>query len=159
MKVFQKVVNRCADVICVLLVIILMCISPMIIGYQPMIVLSGSMEPTYHVGSLIYVKQTPFDKLEVGDVITYGKSRSQLVSHRIVEISQLSQTVVTKGDANQVSDKEIQSHLIRGKIGAISIPYMGYIFQIVRKPIVLGMCLALFVVKIYLDENNGRIRI
>ena len=31
-----------------------------VVGLQPYVVLSGSMEPTYHVGSLIYVKSVGY---------------------------------------------------------------------------------------------------
>ena len=42
-----------------------------LVGLKPFVVLSGSMEPTYHVGSLIYVKSIDYKQLQVGDPITY----------------------------------------------------------------------------------------
>ena len=42
-----------------------------LVGLQVFTVLSGSMEPTYHVGSLIYVKDVDYKELEAGDVITF----------------------------------------------------------------------------------------
>ena len=43
-------------ILIVLLLGIAIMYIPKIFGIQPMIVLSGSMEPTYHVGSLLYKK-------------------------------------------------------------------------------------------------------
>mgnify|MGYP002733278848 CR=1 FL=1 len=40
-------------------------------GLQVFAVLSGSMEPTYHVGALVYVKEADAFELESGDVITF----------------------------------------------------------------------------------------
>ena len=57
-----------------------------LIGLQPYVVLSGSMEPTYHVGSLIYVKSVDYKELKVGDPITYMVSEDTVVTHRIIEV-------------------------------------------------------------------------
>ena len=49
-------------------------------------VLTGSMEPTYPVGSLIYVKKVDPEELRVRDVITYSLTPNTVVTHRIVEL-------------------------------------------------------------------------
>ncbi|MEI3100617.1 MAG: signal peptidase I [Oscillospiraceae bacterium] len=50
------------------------------------IVLSGSMEPTYHVGALIYVKKVDAMELRSGDVITFMLDEDTVATHRIVEV-------------------------------------------------------------------------
>ena len=45
-------------------------IIPKVMGYEEMAVLTGSMEPNYPVGSLIFVKEVDPENLKVGDVIT-----------------------------------------------------------------------------------------
>nr|WP_317283096.1 signal peptidase I [uncultured Sellimonas sp.] len=62
-------------------------IIPKLMGYEEMAVLTGSMEPKYPVGSLIYVKEENPENLKVGDVITYRLSEDTVVTHRIVEIN------------------------------------------------------------------------
>ena len=42
-----------------------------VFGIQVYSVISGSMEPEYPVGSLIYVKKVDPDEIKVRDVITY----------------------------------------------------------------------------------------
>ena len=61
-----------------------------IIGIDPYIVLSGSMEPDIKTGSLIYVDRlTPEEagKLQVGDTVTFVVDKSGTrVTHRIYEV-------------------------------------------------------------------------
>ena len=115
------------NVLLVLLVaLVVMLVLPRVFGIQPLVVLSGSMEPTYHVGSLIYVADTKPEKLEVGDAVTYTISDDgTMVTHRIVEIDEANQCVYTKGDANNTADGgAIPYTSIVGK-PLFSIPYMG----------------------------------
>lgn len=110
----------------VLVALVAMLVLPRVFGIQPLVVLSGSMEPTYHVGSLIYVADIKPEKLEVGDAVTYTISDDgTMVTHRIVEIDQDNQCVYTKGDANNANDGGAISYTsIVGK-PLFSIPYMG----------------------------------
>ncbi len=48
--------------------------------------LSGSMELTYHVGALIYVKEVDPSEIQVGDAITFLPSEDTVATHRVVEI-------------------------------------------------------------------------
>ena len=58
-----------------------------VVGLTPFAVLSGSMEPTYHVGALIYVKDTEPSEIKVGDPITFVVNEDLLVAtHRVVDI-------------------------------------------------------------------------
>ena len=57
------------------------------LGLTPYAVLSGSMEPTYHVGSLIYVKKVDPREVQVGDPITFVVNDDLLVAtHRVVDV-------------------------------------------------------------------------
>lgn len=77
---------------------------PQWFGIEPMIVLSGSMEPTYPVGSLLYVKQIQTDSIKKGDVITFLLDGQTPVTHRVVEVDKKTRTCTTKGDANNTVD-------------------------------------------------------
>ena len=57
-----------------------------LVGFQVFSVLSGSMEPSYHVGSLIYVKKIDPQELKSGDVITFMLDEDTVATHRIVEM-------------------------------------------------------------------------
>lgn len=109
-------------------------IIPKLMGYEEMAVLTGSMEPEYPVGSLIYVREQEPETLRVGDVITYRLSGDTVVTHRIVEINTTEQTVTTKGDANESNDGQpVSFDSIVGK-AEFKIPYLGFISMNIRTP-------------------------
>ena len=110
-----------------------------LVGLQPFVVLSGSMEPTYHVGSLIYVKDVDYKTLKVGDPITYLVSDDTVVTHRIIEVlvdEEDPDTIryFTQGDANDVADgTSVHYKNIIGK-PVFSIPYLGYVSNYIQHP-------------------------
>ena len=110
-----------------------------LIGLKPFVVLSGSMRPTYEVGSLIYVKSVDYKELEVGDPITYMISQDTVVTHRIIEVlvdEEDPETIryFTKGDANDVPDgSSVHYRNIIGK-PVFSIPYLGYLANYIQNP-------------------------
>ena len=110
-----------------------------LVGLKPYVVLSGSMEPSYHVGSLIYVQAVDYKQLQVGDPITYMLNEHTVVTHRIVEVlvdAEDPDTIryFTKGDANDTPDGTSVHY--RNIIGTpvFSIPYLGYVSDYIQKP-------------------------
>lgn len=100
---------------------------PKLLGMTPLAVLSGSMEPTYHVGSLIYVKDADPQDVQIGDPITFKISDDTMVTHRVVAIDTEAQTFQTKGDANDnVDGGAVAYENLVGK-PVFTIPYMGYL--------------------------------
>lgn len=124
-----------------------------LIGIQPYTVLSGSMEPVYHTGSLIYVKNVdPFD-LKAGDVITYMMDEDTLSTHRIVEVvpdPEDPSTIrfVTKGDANEFVDGTMVHYKNVVGTPVFTIPYLGYIANFVQNPpgLYIGIAFCAFLV-------------
>ncbi len=110
-----------------------------IIGIQPYTILSGSMEPEYPVGALIYVQKVDYKTIESGDVITFMVDQDTVATHRVVEVvpDQNDPTVLrykTKGDANAVEDGSLVHY--KNVIGSpiFSIPGLGYFANFVQKP-------------------------
>lgn len=110
-----------------------------LVGLQPYVVLSGSMEPTYHVGSLIYVRSVDYKELKAGDPITYMISQDTVVTHRIIEVlvdegDPNTIRYFTQGDANAVADgSSVHYKNIIGK-PVFSIPYLGYVSNYIQNP-------------------------
>lgn len=140
----QKGVWRVLKTISTLLVALIVILAIMLVGVrlvnvQVFTVLSGSMEPTYHVGALLYVKEVDTDTLQIGDPITYAMSDNTIVTHRIVDIIPAddgSGTVFyqTKGDANNVVDGTLTADVnVLGK-PIFSIPKLGYMLTFVQRP-------------------------
>ena len=108
-------------------------------GIQVFSVLSGSMEPVYHVGSLIYVKSVDPYKLESGDVITFMLDEDTVATHRIVDVipDEEDPTVIrfqTKGDANSAVDGSLVHY--KNVVGSpiFTIPKLGYVADYIQNP-------------------------
>ena len=110
-----------------------------LVGLKPFVVLSGSMEPRYHVGSLIYVKSVDYKTLQVGDDITYMLDEDTVVTHRIIEVLQDENEpdtlrYFTQGIANDIPDAvSVHYKNIIGK-PVFSIPYLGYVSNYIQNP-------------------------
>ena len=102
-----------------------------VVGLTPYVVLSGSMEPTYHTGSLIYDKKVDPFTLKEGDVITFMVSEDTLATHRIVgvvpdEDEPGTIRFRTKGDANDAEDGTLVHYKNVVGTPVFTIPYLGY---------------------------------
>ena len=125
--------------VAVVVILALLLVGARLIGLQVFTVLSGSMEPTYHVGSLVYVKDVDPYELESGDVITFMLDEDTVATHRIVEVvpDENDSTVVrfkTKGDANAAEDGSLVHY--KNVIGSpvFTIPKMGYVANYIQNP-------------------------
>lgn len=117
----------------------LLLVGVRLIGFQVFTVLSGSMEPTYHTGSLIYVKDVDYKELKAGDVITFMLDERTIATHRIVEVvpdETQPETIRyrTKGDANDAVDGSLVHY--KNVVGSpvFSLPYMGYVANYIQNP-------------------------
>lgn len=170
-KTYKRIWNCINGVIMVVVVLLVIAlIGVRFVGLQPYVVLSGSMEPTYHVGSMIYVKSVDYKELYVGDPITYLLSEDVVSTHRIVGIypdANDPETLrfETKGDANE----DVDSGLVHYKniIGkpVFTIPYLGYFFNYIQSPpgiyvaIVVGVLFVFFMFLpevLFGDEKKGK---
>ena len=71
----------------IVVVVALLLVGARLFGLQVYAVLSGSMEPTYHVGSVIYVEPVDPSEIQVGDPITFVMNEELTVAtHRVVRI-------------------------------------------------------------------------
>lgn len=118
----KKIIKVLSKIVTVLVLIYTITVVPVIFSYHPLVVLSGSMEPTIKVGSLIYYKEK--NDYNVNDIISFN-IKGQTVTHRIVEV--LDDNYITKGDANKSNDlNPIKKDNIKGKVSNININYIGY---------------------------------
>ena len=79
-----------------------------ILGYRPVYVLTGSMEPFMMTDSIMITKQFgENDTLKEGDVVTFHvqdeEGKPLVITHRIKKIDE-DGTITTKGDNNRVVD-------------------------------------------------------
>lgn len=110
----MKVLRKLWSVITTLLVAVMVILAVLLVGVRvvgltPYAVLSGSMEPTYHVGALIYVKDVAPADITVGMPITFVVNEDLLLAtHRVVDIEVLTtrQEQVLDEAGNPVLDDE-----------------------------------------------------
>ncbi len=110
-----------------------------LLGIQVYVVLSGSMEPKYPTGSLLYITDVDPDTLEVDDVITFQLTDTMTATHRIIELvpDEDDPTVIrfrTKGDNNKVVDTSlVDKEAVVGK-AVFCIPYLGFLATYIQQP-------------------------
>ena len=139
-QALRRIYNGFTTVLVALVVLLaILLVGVRAVGLTPYTVLSGSMEPKYHVGSLIYVQKTDPMILEVGDPVTYRMPDGTVVTHRIIEVltdESEPDTLyfATKGDANATPDSAAVHY--RNVIGkpVFSIPYLGYVSNYIQNP-------------------------
>ena len=139
-KTIKKILNVISTILVAIVVVqALLLVGARFIGLNVYTVLSGSMEPTYHVGSLIYVKDVDTDELKAGDVITYMLDEDTIVTHRIADVipDETDPSIIrfqTKGDANDSVDGSLVHY--KNVIGTpvFSIPKLGYLANYIQKP-------------------------
>lgn len=109
-RVLTRVVSATVTVALLVGVVVMIgCLGFAAEGYRISVVRSGSMTPTLHVGDLVVSRPVTPLQLRPGDLVTF-KSQAvggAAVTHRVVsvKIAGALATVVTKGDANQVTEQ------------------------------------------------------
>ena len=167
MEVFMRIIRKAVSIITIAFtaaVILCACIFcvPRLFGYTPYVVLSGSMEPVIHTGSVAFVNTRDTDAVP-NDVVAYNLDGT-IVLHRI--ISETTEGFITMGDANEAPDANpVEKQQVVGTF-AFSIPAAGYLLSAVeRHPLqsgpftvatgilmIIGMVILLNTVEYFLSE-------
>ena len=110
-----------------LLVLALAAVVPAIMGLTPYVVTSGSMEPTFSRGDLIYIQPiTSLEELSKDDIITF-QSGDGVLTHRVYSIDDSSASLRTKADASVYLDPaSVTADMLLGK-PVYRIPLVGYV--------------------------------
>ncbi len=106
-----------------------------VVGYRVFNIVSGSMEPAYSVGDLIYVEEVDPATIVPGDVITFVLNEDLVVAtHRVVRVDAEKQRFYTKGDANETEDgMPVHYNNVIG-IPQFAIPGLGYVSDFIQHP-------------------------
>ncbi len=117
-----------------------------LVGLTPYAVTSGSMEPLYPVGSIIYVKQASPQDVQVGEAITFYLNRATVATHQVWAIE--GESFRTQGIANRDSGGNIIHDAVpvpfEDLIGkpVACLPYLGFLYAAIRTP--AGVCALIF---------------
>ena len=117
-----------------LLALILMWSNSGLLGFQPSIVASGSMQPNLNIGDITIIVHTKPNNINIGDVIQYRTTEEPIIHRVIDKYTEADQTwFITKGDANNAPDpKPVNEQQIIGK-ATLTIPKLGWASIILRE--------------------------
>ena len=102
---------------------------PNFLGFEAYNIVSGSMEPTISVGSVVYVKEEKPENIPAGEIVAFVSGGSVIV-HRVTENRYVEGTFITKGDANPREDlSEVPYSNIIGVV-KYPLPYLGQYLSI-----------------------------
>ncbi|MGB0112189.1 MAG: signal peptidase I [Ilumatobacteraceae bacterium] len=106
---------------------------------QPLIVISGSMEPGIMTGDLIIDRWVPTDEVAVGDVLSLDSELTgKLVTHRVIETTPQGDTweIRMQGDNNDEAD--LEPYIVGDKVLTpfIRIPKGGTVVSKIMDPAV-----------------------
>lgn len=159
----KKIWNIASTVLVAIVVIFaVLLVGVRLFDIQVYSVISGSMEPEYPVGSLIYVKEVDPSEIKVGDVITYVLPNDMPSTHRVIGVDAANQHFYTKGDANDIADGS-PVHF-KNLIGTpvFKIPLLGYVAYYIQHPpgmyiaIAIGAILLILVFLPDLFKKDGK---
>jgi len=162
MKVFNLIYNIFCGVLLLIVLLLIVSVFPITGNFKILMVQSGSMEPTIHIGSVVFVKPVPSNSsgqadYKIGDIITFGQiSKTKTpTTHRILDIKVNAgePLYITKGDANNGQDqKEISKNEIIGKV-LLDIPYLGYAVSFAKTKLGFALIIIIPALAVILEES------
>lgn len=72
------------------------------LGFKPIVITSQSMEPEIMTGGLVIARETAFEEIEVGDIITFEDGAGDWITHKVERKTQTD--LWTKGVNNNYED-------------------------------------------------------
>lgn len=110
---------------------VLVTLALVLAGVRPLVVRSGSMEPTYAVGDVVLVASEQAGDVEVGQVVTRYDAPEAFdsLTHRVQDVSRSGDAVqvTTRGDANQSAERwtvpaDQQVGVVVASVPAVGLP-------------------------------------
>lgn len=116
----------CSVYFAVMLVLAAWTLLPLLFGWKPLAIISGSMQPRVHVGDVVLIRAYSGEPLATGTVVTFSDpdQPERVITHRIAG-RHPDGTYVTKGDANATPDSShVPPSAIRG-VARLLVPGAG----------------------------------
>ncbi len=149
MKMFLKVIKVLLNtLITIILIFGTLFIILYVIGIEPYVVETGSMEPGIQRGSLSFINtHVDYDSINENDVIAFSLSSGKKVTHRVIK--KTDEGLETKGDSNNISDGISTTRDNYFGKNIFSIPKLGYLVMIIqtaRGKIILGTAIIVLLI-------------
>ena len=101
-------------------------VFPLVVGWSPTVITSGSMEPVIHAGDVVITEPSDGMSLAPGAIITFRSAADpdELITHRIEAVAS-DGTYITRGDNNRRPDSTpVAPRDVVGE-GRLVVPYAG----------------------------------
>lgn len=124
--ILARILQFSMRVVCFVLLVAVCGIGiPRLFGVNEFNVLTGSMTPTYPVGTLVFVQPKDPNSIRPGEVVSVIMNEDlDIITHRVVANNYDDKTITTKGDANNSEDSPSLYENIVGVV-VFSVPYVG----------------------------------
>ncbi len=112
-------------------VAVMITLALVLAGFRPLVIRSGSMEPTYSVGDVVLVASEPASDIRVGQVVTRFDAPQAFdsLTHRVQEVARDGDRVqvTTQGDANDTPERwsapaDQQVGVVVASVPAVGLP-------------------------------------
>ena len=167
MKLAQKIIGKIVNILIVIVIIAILfcayCVVSVkvfnhkyvnVFGYSIFEVVTGSMHGTIEIGDAVLVKID--GEYSVDDIVTY-ESGNDFVTHRVVLDE--GETIITKGDANNVNDNPISKEDVLGRVVKI-LPNLGVWKKVLLTPkVIILVLVTLFIFSILFSYDGNAIKI
>ena len=117
--------NSLGSFILAAVMVVIVWSSTGLLGFQPRVVVSGSMTPAIQVGDIVVSVNVDPSDIEVGDVLLYKVGPTPIM-HRVIEIRGYGTYFITQGDANSVPDDPVAAKQVKGRLVTI-LPKIGWV--------------------------------
>jgi signal peptidase len=124
-------------------------------GLRSFIVLSGSMSPVFEEGAYIITRQTDPEDIQAGDIVSYyvDVENHTVLTHRVEQRDEgASLTFRTKGDANDVADRDpVAPEAILG-VAFFWVNGLGKLLLSLRQPLNLLVCVVVLTALFFIPD-------
>lgn len=112
--------------VCALLLLVVCALGiPQFLGVHEFNVMTGSMTPTYPIGTLVFAVPCDASQIAVGDVVSCVMNENlDVITHRVVVNDTAARTITTRGDTNNSDDAPVLYENVLGVV-RFSIPVLG----------------------------------
>lgn len=129
--------------------------APSLFGKKAFVIISGSMIPEIQIGDVVITNNS--NQFNVGDVIAF-RNDSTVIVHRIIKELNVNGNLMyqTKGDNNNVADKELVAISTIEGVMIWKIPFIGRILMWLYRNlfIVIAVLIVIIILKFFFTRNK-----
>jgi signal peptidase len=130
-----------------LMVVLVLGVGLRVTGMNALVDYTDSMRPAIHAGDVVVDKTVPVADLRPGQIASIADpgQGGALITHRVVSATRsgATVTVVTRGDANDATERWVLPADAQAKRMVARVPWIGHVMVWLSSPFLRGLLLAL----------------